>query len=527
MNKDVQMLVSTIGTNKMWDALQGFSEISHTLNLSATDIAHLIESFEEVKDMGALPEMRKAISKWAEHNQDSAMSVFANLLKLDNAQLYSVAPLIFKVLSATPYRPKIFMEVLALLNSISSSAMSAGIRAVSLVPSWNPELKYDLKVLQASEELFRQLIEDVANHGLFADVSNCCFSLYPYFENPDQLLLKLAEFNDPQIQYSIARGLWVSIKFEEHPTLCEALVLSLSSVDDSKKELISQIDRTLHHLSTVNVEVIIKYFNKWIQERALNEIFHIKEFSRTFEKVITLSNKAFETWITQSLLSKESKFHVAVAEVLSAIQIPSGREIQFDGEIISKVNLEDIQYITFKTLGWINSKKYWRSLILSLLIQKIEDKKTLAFLSSIFQEPILYHYPSTKKYLQSKQVLVSTSVAKALRSIIKKSDAYFEAIQKLERRQEFAPSEQRLLAYHKLEHKKFTEGIRKHQGDDHFMNTVKTIDLKGGKTWFCKINGTYTKKSELNTIEHSREMARSGVINPIGWARLQYEFRRG
>lgn len=525
MNKDIEALVSTVGTNEIWAALKKFNEISPTLELTSKNIAHLLVAFESVEDMGAIKEVRRAIETWAEHNQNSAMDVLTNLLEVNTDQLYSIAPVITKVLSTTSHRQNLFNQLSALLNSSSFKAISAGIRSLSSVLNWNLESKDDQKILRDSEKLYLRLAQDDLNDGLLADISNCCFTLYSSFKNPDYILLKLAESNNPQVQYSIATGLWVRLKNIEHPQLFESLLMSLSTIDDSKKGLVSQTDRTLHNVAIANAEVVLKYFNKWIAERTLDKIFHLKEFKRTFETIIAHDKLAFETWITKSLLSKDSKFHVAVAEVLSVTHTPLSVELQFDREIISNIKIEDIKHLTFKTLGWINSKRYWRSLILSLLVQKIEDKESSTFLSSIFLEPILYHYPSTKEYLNSKKSSISPSVAKALKFIIKKSDAYFEAIEKLEHRQEFIPSEQKVLAYHKLQNKILIEGIKKNEGEDAFMNSVTTIDLKGGKYWFCKTSGTYSKKSELNTIEHGMEIARTEVINPIGWARIQYQFR--
>ena len=148
------------------------------------------------------------------------------------------------------------------------------------------------------------------------------------------------------------------------------------------------------------------------------------------------------------------------------------------------------------------------------------------FIKAIFNEYIVFNYPSTIEYLEEEKKKSSRKVQKVVNEIIEINKEYFEKINQLEFINEFNPSDKRLKIYNGIHQKEFQIKLKETTDNKHsFLNMCKNIQLRTGKGMFSKHEGIYTEKTEMSRIQSSAELPRGEFIDAIGQEKIRAIYR--
>jgi hypothetical protein len=206
--------------------------------------------------------------------------------------------------------------------------------------------------------------------------------------------------------------------------------------------------------------------------------------------------------------------------------VNSNKEISLSPELLKTFSEADISFLVNKIIGYIHSHTTQLYLLL-FIVDNTEFDNVKNTIISIITNYIGYNYGSITEILEKNKNKYNSSTQKLIQEIIVKIDEYYTLRKELPKLKELRVSPDRVKLYMKVHNKQIQKMVSKNKSPDSFLmdNFVHKVQLKAGKTWFCKYNGKYSKPSSLTEVGDSFELPRGEFIDPINQAFLRFSFR--
>ncbi|MUH36162.1 hypothetical protein D9O36_09935 [Zobellia amurskyensis] len=340
-------------------------------------------------------------------------------------------------------------------------------------------------------------------------------------DNAYSIIDILVSKRDIDIQKEIINLLLYNLDIETDLKLIKKYLQHLIRLDLKHKGEYHSLSYFLKSLVEKNLEVVIKFINCWVVDNVANSR-NIAYFSQTLNSIYDVNFVAFQKLYTSWMNHDKVNFQIALHNMNNGHEFRDYSDLEFSLELLMSYTKYDIEFISYKTLGYIYDRELTQSLLYSILVSKYKDCELTNFISELFIDCIIFNYYSAIDFLKkNKEKTSSVKLKKIIDSIIKKGEEMYSAYSDLEVFKEFSPSERRLNYYNKLQSKKISKSYEESGGQSSFQNLFKTLHFRTGESSFAKVNGEYSQELTPATISHSTEMPRGEFIDPIGQAKLR------
>ncbi|RKS19103.1 hypothetical protein CLV94_3054 [Flavobacterium endophyticum] len=499
MSDFINNFSNALDGSKFWTNYHNFCDNLYKEDIVEDELLILVPKiFKKIENDMASYQIFKAINKLSEFQPKKAKIIYDKILELNDEKLLTLIPEILNGISKSQSNINIIEQIKFLIENHNINFQRQG---------YNSILYFDQKKISENIDFIRYLDDRITinlksnNTFLFDVVTKVLGNLRSIIPNAEEYLLLLSETKLPEVQYEIAHLLQDKIKIED-TKLFENLLLSLHKVDPKYLGVINIIN----HLVLPNIikkmpDLLFYFFKNWLLFD-VNRYKDIILFENVFVKIYKENNNLFKKIITSWLNSNYAVYHKALNKLLLKISIRDINSIEVCEEDISNLNASDIKFISMKIIGYIYFKEQLRSILYSMLKAKIEDDESVHFIKAMFNEYVIFNYPSTLEYFKEVKKNAPKKVKLVISEMEKVNNEYFENINNLKHINEFNASDKRLNLYNNI-HKKEFESLQKEnkKNDTSFLSIVTKIQIRTGKGMFSKYQGSYTEKTEMTAFE--------------------------
>ncbi|WP_310992084.1 hypothetical protein [Aequorivita marina] len=508
-------------SSDFWREYYDFCQNLETLNVDIL-FNSLTLLLERIENDGALIEFLNGVER-----ASSTCSDFGNDLyhKLVNQEDSNKLRLLTKVLSGLYKNEKkeTVLKIKELVHSGDNAKVIIGIQSIAELES--ESLKLEHEFLEIIEDKFEEFLENQEFKKIWPSILFACRNKREVINNADEFIGRI--WNEPSIEIQIELIFLLSYNLDinKEKELYIEVLHKLISLSIEYKGAYNQLSYTLGDKIKQEPETVINFLNNWVA----HDVAHAKNidlFKFLINSIIDVDVSIYAELITNWLNCDNSNFHIAVFEIMRAKHIRNIPEMRIPNKLLEEMTAFDVEYITYKILGYIYDKNTSTSMIYSILEAKINDETVVSFLKKVFVAYFIFNYYGTIEYLRNKRKNAAPKLKTMIESIILEGEKHYTAYSELEFLKEFSPSEMRLGHIHKIQQKKINKSFKEvERNDDSFLKHLKNIQLKAGETSFSKYMGQYTKKMKLANVSSSAELPRGEFIDPIGQSKLRLIWR--
>src|ERR1035437_4216743 len=206
-------------------------------------------------------------------------------------------------------------------------------------------------------------------------------------------------------------------------------------------------------LAYKNPQLILLFLFKWIVNHPIENsednigtyFYHFfEEYSRT---------PHFQTFITKTLLEKDSIYHSNLVNIFSQIGFPKEDGYVLDKQILDQLSDKEINYLITKVMGYILMNNHLQSMTFSVLAKTVVSKNIEKMVEEAFKVYILYNYPvTTAEFLKLKEISGNEVEKRLAKRILKYQKAVLAGRNNLQRLLEFKSPKMRTQRYRSEEH---------------------------------------------------------------------------
>jgi len=513
----IKELSKSLNTNEFWKEYQNFCKGLPEQDIVIRDLLVLLPDL--VKRLGndaASHQLYKSISTFAQNQPNKGTELYSEIKKSDNVNLIGFIPSILKGIQLNWDTNYLISEINSLLLNDDIILKSQGFAAVlNFEKDVFPKEFVDI----LKNEFERDLSETSSQVSLITRILGKYRKEIP---DANDILIKIAQKNIPQVQYEIVDILNTEISFVDNADLFKQLLFTLVSAKPKYGGIFQNFNYGLFYNHTLQLgKLIVKFLEEWL----LYDISRYKDillFEDTIVRLYEKDNATFKFMITSWLNSDDMLFHRALEQILMKISLREIKDFELCKDYLLTLNSKDIDFITSKIIGYIHFKEITRSMFYSILTARIDNPEIVNNVSAIFKEYIIFNYPSTIDFLQGKKQVATRKEKLIIANIQKAGNKYYDDIKVLPIRNEFSPSEERLKIYNEIHRQGF---VKKQQDDEQndtsFMSSIKKIQLRTGRGMFSKYKNIYTEKTEMQAYNYNAELPRGEFIDPIGQEKIR------
>lgn len=524
MSEILSNLENSIHKKTFWENYLSFCSDLHQEDINIDHFISLLPKlFKQIEKDALTYQIYDAVNKLSEFQPNKGVELLDTLIKIENKKLMTLIP--------------------STLDGIgkSNSGFNKFIKAEFLLKNNLDELKkqgYAFLITLKEEELnqnqnFKDLISNLiktdienANTIFFHQIIRVLGKFVTILPQADKNLISFSKLDSQEVLYEITRLLGYELDYSNHPELYKILLFNLKIITPKYHNIISLLNHLVFQKFIIDSPALIDDFLKeWLlfDKKRAEEII---KFSNTFEDLHSKNSIYFKIMVTSWLNNDDPVFHKAISKLVMEAPHYEFKNLELDESYLAQLNYNDIQFITVKIVGYIYFKELIRSSIFSILKVKIDDVDCVNFIKAIFNDYIVFNYPSTIEYLEEEKKKSSKKVQKVVNEIIEINREYFEKINQLDFINEFNPSDKRLKIYNSIHQKEFQIKQKDITDNKHsFLNMCKNIQLRTGKGMFSKHQGIYTEKTEMSRIQTSAELPRGEFIDAIGQEKIRAIYR--
>lgn len=524
MNKkeDFLLRLNTEGSSKdFWQEYYDFCKDLETLDVDILS-NFLTPLLERVENDGTFIEFLTGIEKASITSSDFGNDLYLKIVNQDDPKLLGLLP---KVLSGLykNEKEKTVLKIKELIHTGDSIKMIVGIQSIAQFAS--ETLKLDRKFLEFIEDEFERFLQNQELKNIWPSILFVCRNKRDVINNADGFIRKIMNETNIEIQMELIYLLSDNLDINKNEKFYIEVLHNLVPLNIEYKGAYNQLSYALSDITKYHTETIIDFLNKWVAYTNTNAK-NIQLFEYLINTIIDNDLDTYEVLITNWLNHDNSNFHIAVFEIMRANQIRDIPEMKLSKSLLKVMSIYDLEYITYKILGYIYDKNTSTSMVYSILESKINDETIVNFLKEVFVAYFIFNYYGTIEYLRIKKKNAVPHLKGIIDAIIIEGEKHYTAYSELESLKEFSPSEMRLGYIHKIRNKKFNKSFKEiEKNDGSFLSHLKNIQLKAGKTSFSKYMGQYSKQMELANVSSSAELPRGEFIDPIGQKKLRLTWR--
>ena len=272
-----------------------------------------------------------------------------------------------------------------------------------------------------------------------------------------------------------------------------------------------------------------------------------KILDRTFIELYNNHLNALNAIITRWFASHNKQLHLAgndVIRLFNSIPVPeidedttkivhkktvkNPRSITLHKEVLDTLDEQTVVWVLYRLAGYITDIASLPALLLSALNREIYSLNIASLIVEFFSEYVLYNHPhDAGDYLKSrmKDDDVTEAELNVIQEALNRSDAYFDARQKLPYLKELKPSSQRTYLLQLAKWKQEVLIMKKAEQSSVFASISPTVKLKYGCAIAYERDGDFTEPSQMATFSYEAEFPQGEFINPLGQFRMRLQWQ--
>lgn len=511
------LLNSTANSRNFWKEYREFCR-----NLEKVDVelffTHLPLLLKKIENDGSSRELINAIENASSIDTEFGNILYFKIINQSNLQQLQLLPNILCGLFKVEI-PETILKIKNLIKSDDVNKIKLGIQSIAEIET--EALKSNSEFLKFVEAEFKNIVSLENSKYLWPSILFVCRNKRDVINNADEIIQKLSAETNIEIQIELIYFLSYNLNIDKEEKLFKETLHKLIPLNIEYKGAYNQLSYTLSELSKIHIKTVLDFLNKWVAFD-VSHAKNIELLEYLLNTIIDNDLNKYEELITNWLNSDNANYHIAVFEIMRANHIRDILEMKISKKLLRDMSNYDVEYITYKILGFIYDKNISTSMVYSILENKIDNQKLVNFLSDVFVTYFIFNYYGTIEFLHDKKKNAVPKMKKAIAAIIIEGEKHYSAYSELDILREFSPSEMRLGYIHKIQNKKFNKSFKEiEEKDDSFLSHLKNIQLKAGKTSFCKYMGQYSKQMELNKFSSGGELPRGEFIDPVGQKKLR------
>ncbi|AXB57695.1 hypothetical protein [Flavobacterium fluviale] len=524
MSKILSSLENSLNTNGFRNE---YRSLCSNLHQEDIDVDHFIvllpDIFRQIEKNAMSYQIFDAVNRLCEFLPDKGLEFYSKLKIHENPQLQKLIPSALTGISRSGIAFDKFRETEFLLKNDSQPLKSQGYAFLSTLTK--DEIKQSGNFRNFIISLVKSDIES-NKAPIHLHIVMALGKLIDIIPEARDYFILLSKSESEDVRFEITRLLSYELDYQTESGLFADILSNLISVPPAQHAVINQLNYSvLPKLIAANPEAIEKFLREWLLADSGRDA-QIISFNDTIEQLHEENEAYFRKMITMWLNSNETALHAAVSKMLMELPHYQFENMELDESYLAQLSCLDIQFIVMKIVGYLYFKELIRSSVFSILKARIDDDQCVAFIKHIFNDYVLFNYPSTVEYLEEERKSSSKKVQKAIDEIIEPNKNYFEKINQLDFINEFNPSEKRLKLYNSLYHKEFQSKHKSvSEGKNSFLSMCTTIQLRTGKGMFSKYRGQYTGKTEMAKFQYNAEFPRGEYIDAIGQEKIRTIYR--
>lgn len=511
-------------TNAFWNQYRSFCNNLHQEDVNVDQFFILLPNiFKQIENNALSYQIYDAVNKFLEFQPDKGLELYTKIKSSENLQVLSLIPAILNGLSKSERSVNKFSETEFLLKNNSDLLKNQGYAFLATLTV--EELNQSGDIIDL---LYNELKADIEKNKtvFFSQIVRVLGKFIKIMPKADEYLILLSKSDSEDVLFQITRLLNYDLDLDANFTLFKEILSNLTMINPGYHGVINQLNYGVFpKLETDHPELIEKFLKEWLlagEKRASG----ILKFADTLEQFHEKNTGHFKKMVTTWLNSDHTVLHEAVSKILMELVHYQFTDLELDQDYISQLSYQDIEFIVAKIVGFLYFKELIRSTIFSILKVKIDEEQCVSYLTAIFNEYIVFNYPSTIEYLEAEKKNSPEKVSKVIDEIIQFNKNYYDKINRLELINEFNPSDKRLKIYNSIHQKGFQSKHKETtESKDSFLSMCRTIQLRTGKGMFSKHEGVYTEKTEMSRIQYSTEFPRGEFIDAMGQEKIRSIYR--
>lgn len=509
------------GNRDFWQEYYDFCKDLETLDVDVF-FHSLTPLLKRIENDSASIELLTGIQKASTISSEYGNKLYLRIVNHNDPKLLGLLP---KVLSGLYENEKeeTVLKIKELIHTGDIDKMIVGIQSIAQFESGS--LKREKGFLEFIGDEFERFLQNQEFKKIWPSVLFVCRNNRDVISNADGLIRRIWSESDIAIQIELIYLLSYNLDINEEKQFFIEILDQLIPLNIEYKGAYNLLSYALSGITKSHAETTIDFLTKWVEYDKVHAN-NIELFEYPINSIIDNGLNIYEELITKWLNHDNSNFHIAVFEIMRAKHIRNIPEMKISIKLLEEMTVFDVEYITYKILGYIYDKNTSTSMVYSMLESKIYDETIVNFLKEVFVAYFIFNYYGTIEYLRIKRKNAVPHLKGIIDAIIIEGEKHYTAYSELESLKEFFPSEMRLGYIHKIQNKKFNKSFKEIEKDDgSFLSHLKNIQLKAGKTSFSKYMGQYTKQMALANVSSSAELPRGEFIDPIGQKKLRLTWR--
>ncbi|NJM05240.1 hypothetical protein HC891_01890 [Candidatus Gracilibacteria bacterium] len=353
--------------------------------------------------------------------------------------------------------------------------------------------------------------------------------LLSYAPSASSAIVELAELSDLEVKHAVA---WVLVRHSdqtENKAWVKDTLLSLAGVPSENKGTFNHLDHCAYDLMSTSLEDVLVFIEAVIINRPYRgrgaEFKITKMLEMTFHKLYESHHDVLERVITRWFASNERRLHRAARDIIEdRITVdPEERAAPFrlSKPVLDGLHEQHVVYVVMRVLGHTMFGPQLAALVLSTVQREPCTTKLQQFATDLLCNHVLYNYPGgAGSYLSGRVKAadasgVEKSVAEAALDC---ANARQEARRALPPLKELQPSSQHMYLVRLARQKQQAAMMEQVEEHSVFLSLVHRAPLKYGRSFFFERDGTFSEPTPLHAFEHSVELPRGELVDPVGQA---------
>ncbi|MGF2010739.1 MULTISPECIES: hypothetical protein [unclassified Nostoc] len=204
------------------------------------------------------------------------------------------------------------------------------------------------------------------------------------------------------------------------------------------------------------------------------------------------------------------------------------RSITLNKEVLDTLDDQTVVWVLYRLAGYITDIASLPALLLSALNREIYSLNIASLIVEFFSEYVLYNHPhDAGDYLKSrmKDDDVTEAELNVIQEVLNRSEAYFDARQKLPYLKELKPSSQRTYLLQLAKWKQQDLIMKKADQNSVFASISPMVKLKYGHAIASERDGDFTEPSHMATFSYEAEFPQGEFINPLGQFSMRFQWQ--
>lgn len=386
------------------------------------------------------------------------------------------------------------------------------------------------KLDESDFEDFKEYLIDVfskyINEGRSVEILTAILFVYrvhrKHFLKLNSDVLIVTKREEKEIKSYLIDIIHYSVDIDTEQEFYLEILNSLVTFDASQLGYHSMFGYMLSNLVDKNLAIVKNYINQWIGQD--DHFKKVKVFESVFNKIYELNPEEFQILITEWLNEDNHRYQLAMFNVIREMSYSSNSTFELSSSLLSTYNINDIEYITQKIVGYVYDRKVSRVMLFSILKYRYDNKDITQLVSRLFVDYLIFNYYSTIDYLKDQNKSADRKLKKIISDIISEGQRYYKAYSDLDILKEFQPSTERLRYMDKIQNKKMNKmRDESDKTDNSLLSMVTTLQFRTGKKAFGKFNGQYSQEMEPKLFSVSEELPRGEYIDPVAQSILRLE----